>query len=183
MEPTRVNAADLLKPPPRRDVRSMTASLAGLRAGDHVSVTLATEKYGVVHVEGHAYWSTGKNFLVGGLFIESGLKPDKSLLSIGVGTVPAASSADGPVAANFGDYEAMRELADRVGHGDVVRATFDRKPYGQFTITGIAVQTADRAVTALGSYFISAMTRLEVLGTAAEFHLPTPKTLVWDVAG
>ncbi|WNV83594.1 hypothetical protein [Umezawaea sp. Da 62-37] len=176
-----VKTADLLTPPARRDVKTMTSRLAELKAGHHVSATIRYEKYGVFRVEGQASWSDCvKNFLVGGLTIESGLKPDKALLALAVGGDDVVSIGEA-VSANYGEYESVRELIDSVGHGDVVRATFEQKPYGQFTVTGIAVQTADRAVTAVGSMFLRRAIHLEVLGTASEFNLATPKTLVWDV--
>lgn len=179
-----MNVADLLKPPARRDVKAMTTTLGQLKSGDQVRAVLMLDKYGVVIVEGQACWSnTVKNFLLGGLPIESGLKPDKSLLAISMDQAPATMTASNAPTANFGDYESLHELAQSIGHGDVVRATFEQKPYGQFIVTGTAVQTADRAVTAIGTMFISGVIGLELLGNAAEFNLPVPKVLVWDVAG
>jgi hypothetical protein len=180
-----VSVADLLRPPPRRDVRGMTDVLASLKAGDYVSATMKLDKYGVVNIQGFAYWSnTQKNFLVGRTIIDSGLRPDKSVLSLTVSAAPPAESEVRSYTTRNDNIESLQDLADTVVHGDVVRATFDQKPYGQFIITGTAVQTADKAVLAVGTLFIAEryqMVDLEVLGTASAFGLPSLKPLVWDV--
>jgi len=179
-----VSVADLLRPPPRRDVKGMTDVLTGLRPGDFVDVIMKLDKYGVFNIQGYAYWSnTVKNFLVGRMVIDSGLKPDKSVLSLAVKAAAPAESGPRSAATSNGNVESLQDLADTVVHGDIVRVTFDQKPYGQYIITGTAVQTADKAVVAVGTVFIAErydMVNLEVLGSASALGLPVLKPLVWD---
>jgi hypothetical protein len=179
---------DLLKHSRRREVKAMTELLAELKAGHHVRATMTHERYGVFVVEGPAYWSgVVKNLMVGSLIVDSNLKPDKSLLSITLVEESARDkgSLDAPVGT---DPSVLHESALGVEHSRVVRAIFEQKPHGQFTVTGIAVESDDLAILSVGTWFIRhnrtanpRLVDLEILGFAADEGLAVPRRIVsWD---
>jgi hypothetical protein len=185
-----VNVPDLLVHPPRRDVKSMTARLGGLKSGDHVSVTFRVDKYGLFNIQGPATWSdTVKTFMVGSLFIETNLKPDKSVLSLApLDAMTPEHVRDADHQSTDEDRAMLQKVVSSVGHGDIVRATFEQAPHGGFTITGLVVQTVDAAVLAVGSWFIasqgeanSRLKELTVIAEAGTHGLPVPKLITsWE---
>lgn len=180
--------ADVLKTSRRREVKAMTALLAELKAGQHVRAVMTHERYGVFVVEGPAYWSNVvNNFMVGSLVVDSNLKPDKSLLSIALIEEPAQGedTLDAPLG---NDPSTLSESALGVEHGRVVRATFEQKPHGQFSVTGIAVESDDRTILSVGTWLIRhngtanpRLVDLDVLTFAVDEGLAVPRRIVsWD---
>lgn len=173
---------DLPMAPQRRDVKGMTEQLRILRAGDQLSVTFKTAAYGIFTVDGAAVFSPSvKTFMVGSLFIESSLKPEK--------TVHAIERRDAPDVAVVGDdREAMQDVVDRLRHGDVVAATFEQAPHGRFTITGPVVQTVHSNIFTVGHWFLAVGGRpaervagLSVIADAGTHHVPVPSRITtWD---
>lgn len=182
-DPTKDVAVDLTG---RRDVKGMTALLAKLRNGDQLGVTFRTPRYGLFAVHGLAVRSASTNtFMVGSLVIESNGKPDKNVVSISSSN--AVITADDP-AADDPDRGQLQATVYKLGHGDLVEATFVQHPHGRSSITGVAVQTADSAILAVGSWFIAqhgqAAPRLHSLtriAPAGHHGLAVPiKITTWD---
>ena len=167
---------DLRVVPARRDVKSMTAQLALLKPGDGISATFKSDKYGIFTAEGPVWRSpTIKALMVGSHLLDSNLRPDANLLALSQFDEPAD---DLPRPA---DRDAVEQKANRVDHGDLVRATFEQEPHGQFTITGVAVHTVDGDIVVVGRWFITidgqAATRLkdlEVVVIKGAHTLPVP---------
>jgi hypothetical protein len=166
----------------RRDVKGMTTLLATLRPGDPLGVTFRTLRYGVFGVHGHAVRSASTNtFMVGSLFIETNGKPDKTVMLLGPSN--AVITADDPES-HDPDREQLQLIVDELSHGDLVEATFVQHPHGWFSITGVAVQTTDGGILAVGSWFIAqdgqAAQRLHALtrlATAGHHGLPVPSRI------
>lgn len=170
----------------RRDVKGMTAILAELRPEDRLAVTFRTPRYGVFTVCGKAVRSVSVNtFMIGSLFIETNGKPDKTVMSLGSGDVAATVNAP---ETGDGDRDQLQLVVDDLVHGDLVEATFVQQPHGCFSITGVAVQTADGAILAVGSWFIAqgghAASRLRALtrlASAGNHRVPVPSRLsAWE---
>ncbi|MCO1575128.1 3'-5' exonuclease [Crossiella sp. SN42] len=163
----------------------MTELLANLRNGNQLTVTFQHHRYGIFVVEGPAILSPSvKNFMVGSLFIESSLKPEKSVLAIESSEAPAFDPAEGVEE----DREVLQKTVDGIGHGDLVFATFAQHPHGRFTITGLAVSTSDHEILAVGTWFMANRTvaagrlvEVSVLTAAGAHLLPVPGLITnWD---
>ncbi|OZM70689.1 hypothetical protein CFN78_23740 [Amycolatopsis antarctica] len=177
-----MTVTDLPLTPARRDIKGMTALLANLKDKTQIAVTFKRDTYGLFTVEGPAVKSPAvKTFMVGSLFIESGLKPDKAVQSI---RYSDTTNTD----ATVDDPDALRGTVNGVGHGDLVAATFEQAPHGRFTVTGVAVHTADTTILTVGSWFLvhrgSTATRLQaltVLADAGTHTLPVPAPITaWE---
>ncbi|MFE3170047.1 hypothetical protein ACFXPA_25495 [Amycolatopsis sp. NPDC059090] len=119
-----------------------------------------------------------KTFMVGSLFVESSLEPEKT-----VHTTERREILD-----VGDDRDVVHDVVDGFGHGYVVAATFEQAPHGRFTITGVVVQTVDRDILTVGQWFLvvggraaERVTSLSVTAAAGTHRLPvSPRIAAWD---
>lgn len=166
----------------RRDVKGMTELLRDLKTGHRLSVTFQRRNYGIFTIEGAAVrTSTVNTFMVGSLFIESGLKPEKA--------VQAIKPCETPTTAELvEDPDAIHETVHGLQHGDLVAATFEQTPHGRFTVTGVAVSTINGDILAVGSWFLAhqgqaaaRLRTLTVLAAAGTHTHPVPAPIsAWE---
>ncbi len=174
---------DVLNTPAKRNIKALTAEIAGLSAGDLATATFSVARYGTFNVEGAVQFSaTTGSIMLAGRAVDASLKPEKALQTLatsGPGTIDATGTGD----AADGDSQsaALTASVRSLEHGAVVRATFVEPAYGPFTITGIAVAAPIGDVFMVGSWFISRhgvpaarLARLEILASPAEHSLPIP---------
>lgn len=124
--------------PARRDVAGLKAALGALEDGDHVTVVLATARYGAIEVSGRVFSSPTGDLWLGGRLIAG----------------PQTKAKDG--SASRAPISEMRtlvadpaqlhgETADPLGfaHGDLVSVDIEQVPYGLFTVSGVATEGQD----------------------------------------
>ncbi len=178
-----VPGLDALNTPAKRNIKALTAEIAGLSAGDLATATFAVARYGAFNIEGSVQFSaTTGSVMLAGRAIDASLKPEKSLQTLvtsGPGTVDAGrfgETADG-------DSQAAQLTASvrALEHGAIIRATFVEPAYGPFNITGICVAASVGDVFMVGSWFLSRhgvpaarLARLEILASPREHSLPIP---------
>jgi hypothetical protein len=176
--------------PARRDVKGMTDLLKGLKSGESLQVVFKSDKYGVFTVTGPAFCSrTVSLFMVGSLAIESGGKPEKSVLSIEACSVSASGTGSEDTAVwSMDDPESLQGCVDGLAHGDLVRATFQQQPHGRFTVEGVVVPTEAGDIKTVGSWFITSdgkaavrMQALELQANVGEHGYPIPSVITsWE---
>jgi hypothetical protein len=150
-----VPGLDALNTPAKRNIKALTAEIAGLSAGDLATATFSVARYGAFNIEGSVQFSatTGSIMLAG-----------------------RGESADG-------DSQAAQLTASvrALEHGAIIRATFVEPAYGPFNVTGICVAASVGDVFMVGSWFLSRhgvpaarLARLEILASPGEHSLPIP---------
>jgi hypothetical protein len=79
--------------------------------------------------------------MVGSLLIESSGKPEKAAQAL------EPSVAIGECNEDQGHHRStLDDGVHTLGHGALIRATFERHPHGQLTVTGVAVATTDDTI-------------------------------------
>ena len=150
--------------PAKRGVKLLTDRIGSLGADDHITATFFSERYGVFVMTGSAALSTTVGMrAVGGQFIEQGGKPDKTLQLLELLEEPSVIAAD--------DTADLAAAVSALSHGDLVRAQFTHRSYGDFTISGPAVWSVPGAAFLIGGWLVAsggaAAPRLVSLATIA----------------
>lgn len=187
-----VPGLDVLNTPAKRNIKALTAEIAGLSAGDLATATFSVPRYGAFNIEGSVQFSTTTgSIMLAGRAIDASLKPEKALQTLATsgpgtvdsGTADAVAPDAGPGSAADGDSAAAELTASvrALEHGAVVRATFVESAYGPFAITGISVAAPVGDVFMVGSWIIARhgvpaarLSRLEILASPGEHSLPIP---------
>ncbi|NQX13956.1 hypothetical protein HQQ80_20190 [Microbacteriaceae bacterium VKM Ac-2855] len=172
--------------PPRRNVKAMTETLAGLADGDLVTMTVSTPRYGPVAYAGTVTLSpSAKSFFLAGLTIENNLKPDKFLQSLEVTHRvaehwdPDADDTPSPAVAPRSDD--LAAVLSTLEHGALVEAVVSHGLYGEVTIAGPAVLSVLSGGFRLGSWMLGtpaaaapALRTLRVIAPAGAHAVPVP---------
>lgn len=154
---------------PRRNVKALTAQIAGLREGELVGVMMRSERYGVVVIEGQVVRSSSsKSLVVGGHTLEAAGRPDADLLTLN--RIDEVDEAEGTA-----------QLVESAVHGDLVKGTFELEPYGRFSVMGVAVETVDGQFVSVSNWFVRQrgsvgvrLVAVEVLATKGEHAVTVP---------
>lgn len=141
--------SDILHVPKRRNLKALTTHLTELTPGDEVAALFRSDLYGPFAVSGVVVrsCSTG-GLLVGGYALDTASassKPVPELVKLTAGPFETSSTT----------IELERALAE-LNHGDLVRAHFDQRPYGPYTVTGFALDAPASRVFALGARWLTA---------------------------
>ena len=178
-----VPGLDALNTPAKRNIKALTAEIAGLSAGDLATATFFVARYGAFNIEGSVQFSaTTGSVMLAGRAIDASLKPEKSLQTL-VTSGPGTVDAGGPGESADGDSQAAQLTASvrALEHGAIIRATFVEPAYGPFNVTGICVAASVGDVFMVGSWFLSRhgvpaarLARLEILASPGEHSLPIP---------
>ncbi|MCU1528300.1 MAG: hypothetical protein JWP75_2063 [Frondihabitans sp.] len=169
---------DDLTPPAKRNVKALAAFLADLEPDDAVVATLATERYGIVAVRGHATHSAVMGaFALGGQPLDSNKKPQKALQLLR--TFHSAERAD----ADEVSQDPAGVVTD-LAHGDLVRVTFSEPAYGVFDVSGVAVHSSVDDSILVGSWIVSTagvaaprVRAVEILKHAGSHDLAVPREI------
>lgn len=155
----------------KRDVQGMGQLLADLDAEAPVRLLFVEDRYGHFEYVGvPTVLGDGSRVLAGRPFDNAAGKPSSSLRAVDVGEL---ADDEGEVV----EGAALR-------HGDLATATFSHGLYGEFAVTGIALQDPDGTRTLIGEWIVAdadaAAPRLvEARRIAAEgtHDLPVPARL------
>ena len=191
--------------PGKRNVKGLTASIAGLTSGELVKAVFSTPRYGIVSIEGRAHFSkTTSSYMLAGRALDANLKPDKSLQLLEVIGAQATAVddgvadglADGVAALTDAEVAALpsgdpADVVPSLQHGDVVAARYFELAYGAFTVMGACV-TAPGGSLMLGTWFVSRdgvparrLNHVDVVARAAdgELRIPGPISSWGDESG
>ncbi|MCX4095310.1 hypothetical protein [Nocardia sp. alder85J] len=170
----------------RRDVRGMAALLGELAPGTHITAVFRADLYGHYRVAGTITRSDALDTLVlAGRPLTTGatgVKPADTLVMLE--RLASPPQADPPMH--------VQDTVAAVGHGDLIAAHFDRRPYGCFTVTGFAVAAPPPARFALGGWLLTrgdgsvtaGIRAVTLLSPAAEHGAPVPAPIHrWPESG
>lgn len=126
-----------IKGPSKRDVAGMKAAFAQVAESDVISVLFKNKRFGNFLITGAAHLTVLDDLMVGGLNAAAAAKEAKSAdggkeklrqPDAGVRAFPAVFE---------GDFAPTPTSAGELGHGDLIVASFNQSPYGDFVITGV----------------------------------------------
>jgi hypothetical protein len=156
----------------KRAVKTLNASLAELSTGSIITAYIRSDSYGPLAVTGA---------------LTAGDPPTVGMHDIGVSGKPSRDLWGLELLDTLPEETPLGVSASTLTHGDVVRATFQQRPYGDFTILGIAVAAPTGPDFLVGSWLLTRdgadaprLQALEVVAKAGSHDLAIPaRPAVW----
>lgn len=171
-----------IKGPSKRDVAGMKAAFSQIADGEVVSVLFKNARFGNFLVSGVVHQTVLDDLMVGGLNIAAAAKEAKSA----DGSKQKVRQPDAGVrafpAVYEGEFAPTPIGAGEVGHGDLVVASFNQSPYGDFVITGVATAAEnDDAYLMIGPWILNSaagpaprLTGVQLVAAAGTHVAPVP---------
>ena len=163
---------DILRIQARRKASELHDAIA-LEPSGRVVAVFKNDAYGVFAVDGDV--ARGTSFFVGGMELGNNGKAARELVLL-----TPDDGAERPA----GEPVTLAELPGAVAPGDVVRARFEQRPYGVFSVTGVVVTSPRANDLLVGSWFVTVdgiaaprLVALEVLGRAGAHDIPVPRAM------
>jgi len=160
---------DILRIQARRKASELHEAI-GLEPAGAVAAVFKNDTYGVFAVDGTVARST--SYFVGGLELGNNGKASRDLVLL-----VADDGAERPA----GEPVGLENLPGGIGAGDVVRAHFEQRPYGAFSVTGVCVASPRSNDLLVGSWFVTVdgiaaarLQRIELLAPAGSHDIPVP---------
>jgi hypothetical protein len=171
----------------KRNVKEITAVAGGVTAGTVVNAVFKSDPYGVFSVTGTV--SSSDSLYVGAQDLGANGKPPRELWKLEIADVPDETDVDAgadPAAETVGAGMSTGGVAG-VSHGDLIRANLTQKPYGTFTLTGVAVSAPNGTTLLVGSWILASLgvaspylDSFELLAPAGAHPLAVPPRMaVW----
>ncbi|WP_144720147.1 hypothetical protein [Agrococcus jejuensis] len=156
----------------KRDVAAMTTAIADRDADAPVRAVFREDRYGLFEYAGTvATVSDGSRLLAARAFDSGTGKPTTPLRAFEALT-------------ELGDLDGDVVAATDLAHGDLASARLEHPLYGQFDVTGVALQTPDGSRTLIGEWIVAdagaaAPTVVEVhrIASAGDHDIAVPAQL------
>ena len=163
---------EILRIQARRKASELHGAIAAEPTGTVVAV-FNSDQYGIFAVDGVVARST--SFFVGGIELGNNGKATRELVLL---------TPDDGSERPAGESVTLAELPAAIAPGDVVRARFEQRPYGVFTVTGVVVASPRGSDLLVGSWFVTVdsisaprLVALEVLARAGAHDIPVPRAM------
>lgn len=159
----------------KRDVAAMTTAIAERDADAPVRAVFREDRYGLFEYAGTvATVSDGSRLLAARTFDSGTGKP----------TTPLRAFEALEALEALGDLDGDTVDATDLAHGDLASARLEHSLYGQFDVTGVALQTPDGGRTLVGEWIVAdagkpapTVTEVRRIASAGEHDIAVPSQL------
>ncbi|WP_313814568.1 hypothetical protein [Glutamicibacter sp.] len=129
-----------IKGPSKRDVAGMKAAFGSVATGDIISVLYKTSRFGNFLITGKAHATVLDDLMVGGLNAAAAVKKAKGADGDEVSQRQPDKDVRAFPAEFDGEFDPIPVKTNELHHGDLVVASFNQEPYGDFLVTGVITE-------------------------------------------